>query len=246
MSLIVAHQLPRMIQKGVVATLDLDVYSAASAQQTASAATVTINLGTRTIVDAAAATALGPPATYTLTAATTEDEGLSDQYLEVWSVTIGSTVHTFRRPGYLVRHLFYPTITDTDLTDRDSDLLNIVRSTVTDLSQYREAARKKIERDLLKKGRRPWLIFDNYQLADAHIALSLAYFYRDNAIAIGDGRYDEEEEKRMAEYEKEMAGANFRYDTDETGDITDESMTAATSTLRLTSASRSRFSRRWR
>jgi len=246
MSLTVRHQLPRIVVRGVEQSLDLDVYNAASAQQTCSAATVTIKIGGRVIVDAASATSLGPPAAYTLPAATTEDEGLSDLYLEVWSVTIGGTDYTFRRSGHLVRHAFYPTITDTDLTDRDSDLLNIVPASVTDLSKWREGARKRIERDLLRKGRRPWLIFDSYELSDAHIALSLHLFYRDQHIAIGDGRYKEAAAEYLGEYNEAMASIAFRYDTNETGDIDEEERTSATSILRLTSSPRSRWQRRRR
>jgi len=244
MSLTVRHQLPRIVVRGVEQSLDLDVYSAASAQQTCSAATVTIKLGSKVIVDGASATSLGPPAAYTLPAATTEDEGLSDQYLEVWTVTIGGEPHTFRRSGHLVRHAFHPTITDTDLTDRDSDLLNIVPASVTNLQQWREQARKKIERDLLRKGRRPWLIFDSYELVDAHIALSLSRFYRDQHIAIGDGRYKEAATEYLEEYNEAMASITFRYDDNETGDIDEEDRVSATSILRLTSSPRAGYRRR--
>lgn len=243
MSLTVRHQLPRIVVRGVEQSLDLDVYSAASAQQTCTVATVTIKIGTRVIVDGASASALGPPATYTLPAATTADEALSDQYLEVWSVTIGGANYTFRRAGHLVRTAFYPTITDTDLTDRDSDLLNIVPASVTNLSQWRESARKRIERDLLRKGRRPWLIFDAYELTDAHIALSLHLFYRDQHIAIGDGRYKEAAAEYLEEYNEAMSAVNFRYDTNETGTIDEEERVSSTSILRLTSSSRRRYRR---
>lgn len=246
MSLIVRHQLPRIVQRNAAEALTLDVYSAASVQQTASAATVTIKLGSTVIVDAAAATSLGPPASYTLAAATTENENLSDQYLEIWTVTISGTVYTFRHSGHLVRHKFYPTIIDTDLTDRDSDLLNIVPSSVTDLSQYREAARKRIERDLLRKGRRPWLIFDSYELVDAHIALSLHFFYSDQAIAIGDGRYREAATAYMDEYKTSMAEVNFRYDSNESGEIDEEDRVAGATVYRLTASNRNPNYRRRR
>jgi hypothetical protein len=244
MSFINRHQLPRIVERGVETALSLDIYSASSVQQTATSATVTVKLGSRVLVEGASATTLGPPASYTLPASTLEDEDVSDQYLEVWTLVIGGETHTFRRAGHLVRHAFHPTITDTDLTDRDSDLLNIVPDSETNLSQYREAARKRLERDLLRKGRRPWLIFDSYELTDAHIALSLHLFYRDQHIAIGDGRYKEAADEYGAEYREALSEVNFRYDDNETGNVDTETRQSATSVLRITSSPRTY--RRWR
>ncbi len=237
MSLIVPHQLPRIVERGVATTLSLDVLSAASVQQTASAGMVTVKLGSVVIVDAAAVS-VGPPATYSLLASATSGEGLSDAYLEVWSLTIGGTPYVFRRPGYLVRHVFFPTIGDSDLTDRDSDLLEILPTAETTLEKYREAARKKIERDLLRKGRRPWLVFDSYDLVDAHIALTLSYIYRDLHTKIGDGRYKEEYEARQKEYQRELGSASFRYDGNESGSIDDEVATPSQGPLVLTAGPR--------
>ena len=246
MSLVVAHQLPRIVERGVATALTLDVYSAASVQQTCTAASVTVTLGSTVLVDSASATTLGPPASYTLPAATTEDEGLSDQYLEVWTVTISGAQHRFRRSGHLVRHAFHPTIIDSDLTDHDSDLLNITASGTSNLSQYRETARKRIERDLLRKGRRPWLIFDTYELVDSHISLALHLFYKDQHIAIGDGRYKEAADQYLADYTRFFSQINFRYDTDESGTVSEEQRVAGASVIRLHSGNRKPYRRRYR
>jgi hypothetical protein len=240
MSLIVRHQLPRIVERNVAQTLTCDVYSASSAQQTASAGTLTIKLaGVELVGSAALSASLGPPASYTLLAATTADEALNNAWLELWTLTIGGVVYTFRRPGFLVRHAYYPTITDTDLTDRDSDLLSLLATGDTTLQKYREAARQRIERDLLRKGRRPWLIFDSYDLADAHIALALSYTYRDQANKIGDGRYREEAERRLKEYDAAMGAAIFRYDDNESGNIDETTPTTANGPTILTAGPRS-------
>ena len=67
-----------MIERGVDAALTADVYDAAGVQQTPTAATVAIYAGSKLIVDATAVHAA--PSTYTLLAALTADESLSDEW----------------------------------------------------------------------------------------------------------------------------------------------------------------------
>ncbi|MEL6341529.1 MAG: hypothetical protein AAFV53_00245 [Myxococcota bacterium] len=241
----VRQRLPRLVQIGRETALDLDIYDVASSRLTATAATVTVRLGGEEIVAAAAATTLGPPASYTLPSTATEGRVPHDGWLETWSVTLDGAAHTFQRAGYLVRQLFTPTIIDTDLTYADSDLLSLLPSGVNDLGKYRIKAIEKIQRDLLKKGRRPWLIFDSYDLTDAHVALSLAYAYRDAAIKMGgQTRYMEEYKARLDEYKAEMGDLSFRYDGDEDGtlDEVEETPAAGQGPLLLTAApQRGRF-----
>lgn len=244
MSLTVPHLLPRIVERSVNTTLTLEVRAADGTVQTASAATVTIQDGAAVLVSQAVAS-VGPPASYALSGSVTQGRNLSDAWLEVWALTISGTPYTFRRAGYLVRHAFYPTITDTDLTDRDSDLLTLMPPTLSSLEKYREQARTRIERDLLRKGRRPWLIFDSYDLCDAHIALALARFYWDCHLKVSDGRYGEMAAKLEREYTDEMGRVSFRYDEAESGDVDDPSPTAGQGPLILSAAPRGR-SHRWR
>lgn len=244
MSMAAPHQLPRIVERGVDQTITLDVRASDGTQQTASAGTLTITDGARVLVSASAVT-VGPPASYALAGSLTADGPLSDALLEVWSLTISGVPYVFRRAGYIVRHAFHPTIGDSDLTDRDSDLLSILPSGETTLEKYREAARQRLERDLLRKGRRPWLIFDSYDLFDAHVALSLALFYRDASMKLGDGRYTDEHTARMTEYEHELGRVSFRYDSAESGVIDDETPAASQGPLVLSAAPRGRR-RSWR
>lgn len=247
MSLIVRHQLPRIIERGIEQDISLDVYSSASAQQTASAGSLTIKLGSVVLVDARDLSAsLGPPASTTLSAALTSSESLSEAWLELWTLTIGGQPYTFRRSGFLVRHAFYPTITDTDLTDRDGDLLNLVDGIETSLEKYRETARKKIERDLLRKGRRPWLIFDSYELSDAHIHLSLHYFYREQHTQANDSRYAEAAQYHWDRYVAEFGQVSFRYDDDESGAIDGDETTPTSAAGPVVLTAAPEGPRRWR
>lgn len=234
MALVLRHAGPRIIERGVATSLTADVYSAANAQQTATVATLTIKDGGETVIDAASATSLGPPASYSLLAATTTSRSLSDRWLEIWSMTISGSPYVFRRPAYLVRHAFFPTITDTDLTNRHAELDNLIGTNLDDFSTYREAAREKIERRLIKKGRRPHLIFDSWALFDLHLALTLHLIFRDWASSIGDGRYTQLTEEYRLEYEREWEALTFRFDDDEGGTIDHDVTESATPSLVLT------------
>ncbi len=216
--LTVRQTTPRIVQIGADETLDLRVYSSASAVQTASAATVAITAGGASVLPATSASVVTPTATYALASAATSALGPNSAWLERWAVTIGGTAYTFQRAGYLVRTKFFPTITDDDLLARHSDLLQIVPD--ADLGQWREAAREKIERDLLKGGKRPWLIFDSWALTDAHLSLTLAMFYRDAASSIGGGRYKDLSAEYQESYHKEFDSVSFRQDSDESGTMT--------------------------
>jgi len=114
---------PRVIQKGEINTLYMDIYDRdTQAQATASAATVSIWLGDKQIVTDAAASSLGPPAYYTLPAATTSSETLSERVREVWTLTVSGTEHTVTVGGYLVLYPFVPPFTENDLINRHRSL----------------------------------------------------------------------------------------------------------------------------
>ena len=235
MSLISRQLGPRIVERGVAASLTMPVYSAAGVEQTATVATLTLTDGAETILSAVAATSLGPPAAYSLLAATSQARGLSERWLEVWSLTIGGVVYTFRRSGYLVRHAFHASITDTDLTALHADLLDLLPSGTTDLSAYRSRAAEKIERDLIKKGRRPHLIFDSWALLDAHVALTLHYIFRDFASSIGDGRYQTLAGEYLAQFGAEFDSCKFSYDASESGTPADSALEATAPMIVLTS-----------
>jgi hypothetical protein len=235
MSLISRQLGPRIVERGIAASLTMPVYSAAGVEQTPSAATVRITDGAEVVIDTVAATSLGPPAAYSLLAATSQARGLSERWLEVWSLTIGGLPYTFRRSGYLVRHAFHPSITDTDLTALHADLLDLLPSGTTDMSAYRTRAAEKIERDLIKKGRRPHLIFDSWALLDAHVALSLHYVFRDFASSIGDGRYQTLATEYLAQFGAEFDSCKFSYDASESGTPADSALEATAPMIVLTS-----------
>lgn len=230
--MIVAHALPRIIERGVETALTLDVRDDAGTAQTFTAGTLTILDGSAELLAATAFTT-GAPASYTLPAASTSGRGLSANLVERWTGTIGGTTYTFLRRGYLVRSAFYPTLTDTDLIARHSELGGarpILPQGLTSFSKYRNAAHEAIQRRLIGMGRRPWLIFDGWALYDAHLALTLHLIARDFATSVG-GRWKELEDTYKAEYEAAFGTVSFAYDTSEEGTLTDETRRSAAAPL---------------
>lgn len=215
------QSLPRTIEIGVSTTLTLDVYPEDSATLTAaSAATVTVYQGQAVLVNAAVATVGGAyTASYALSGSVTTGLTPSDDYLEVWSITVSGAVHTFQRAGYLVRRAFHPSVTDAALTDYHSDLANLRPSTLTTYEPYRRRAGDWIQRRLLEQGRRPWLVFDAWALEVPHVYKALSLIFTDFESSIGDGRYAKLAASYEARAEAEFAKVQFRYDLAETGTI---------------------------
>lgn len=224
MALVLRHRAPRTILRGVTSTLTVDVRDEAGTAQTVSAGTLTISDGADVLVDAAAITP-GTPPTYSLSATVTEARSTSDRLLEVWTVTVGSTSYVLTRPAYLVRWTFTPVLTPADLLDLYSDLDAILPPNGTWETKVTDA-RETIERELIKRGRRPDLVLDSWALYDALRHLVLANIFRDAKASIGDGRYAELATEHDAAYRDEWARVVFRYDTSETGTVTTSANTS--------------------
>jgi hypothetical protein len=228
------HSLPRIIEQGVAQTLTLDVYDdATEAQQTASAGTLTASVGGVAVLSAVNAT-LGPPASYALLAATTEASAIEASWLEVWSLTIGGIAYPLQRAGYLVRRAWHPTILDADLIDYHSDLATIRPPSISTFEPYRRKAGDWVQRKLLQTGKRPWLIFDPWQLTEVHAFKALSLIFRDFASSIGDGRYKELAAEYDGKADSAWSAVTFRYDAGHNGTIATSAQEGASSPIVLT------------
>lgn len=226
--LTLAHDGPRVIEIGKTVSLTASLRDETDTVPTVTAAAYTLRDGSAALVDAAAATSLGPPVAYSLAGSVTSSLSPSERILEEWSVTVGGVVTTLRRGGYLVRCAFTPTLTDDDLLSAHRDIRAHLDPEETSFERYREAARTRIERELVKKGRRPWLIFDSWALFDAHLALTLHLVFQDSRSSLGPGEYRELAGEYLARFEREMATeAVFRYDSGDTGRIDEPTQRAA-------------------
>jgi len=228
LALSLRHSLPFFLVRGQDNALEWDVYSAASAQQTATVGTIQVLDGDESIVAAGTAmTTLGPAASYTLTSATLgATRPFSENVMAYATLTISGTAERFRRRGYIVRHAYYPSITDTDLTDEHTELSSILSALdVTSYEKYRERANTAIQRRLLSMGRRPYLIFEPSTLVEPHLALTFHYIFKDFASVIGDGKYRDlrdfywnpVNETGVYETAWRQAASGFQYDEDESG-----------------------------
>jgi hypothetical protein len=213
------YRLPRMIERGASQVLTLPVYAAdGTAQATASSGTVSIYAGSTAIVTDAAVS-VGPPAAYTLAGSATTDQSLSEEWLEIWKLTISGTEYTFQRPAYLVRRVLYATLIDADLVEYHSDLLSLLDPDESNLQKYRDNAWSSVQTALIRKGRRPQLVIDSWQLRQLHAFRTLELFFRDAASSVGDGRYIELAREYGELAAEEWAALSFRYDASEDGYI---------------------------
>ena len=214
--------LPRMIIRGADQTLDVSWYVENSLITTVTAATLTLKQGSTVLLDAVAATTLGgsTSAAYDLTAAEVPDTlSFSDTMLEIWTLdgTVSGTPTTVtaRRSGHLVRTLLYPMITDTDLISRHRRIEDIRPPGISNFSSYRDLAWEVLNRDLIKKGRRPELILSSFALVDAHVYKSLELIFRDAITFVGDGRYNELANMYGEKYTEEWEQVQLVYDRNE-------------------------------
>lgn len=222
--MITRYQLPYFIERNVEQALTLDVYNDAGTQQTASAATITLYRGSTVVVNAAAATSLGPPASYTLPAATTTTEILGDNWLAVWTLTIGGAAREYRREAFLVRDILYPTIIDTDLTDLHPELTTLRPG---GFEAERDASFAMIQRKLIAVGRRPNLILSSSALVDVHTYATLERVFRGFHASIGDERYSELDTKYRDLFQSAWDSLNFKHDADEDGVFSGDAERAA-------------------
>lgn len=215
--MIARYALPRFVELGVTQTLSFDVYVDDGTQQTPTAGTVTVYLGAERLIDAVAVTP-GAPSTYSLLGTVHSTRAPADDYLEVWNLTIGGVPYTFQREGYLVRRAYHPTITDTDLTDRHSELATFAAS-MGGYQKYRDEANVEIQMALIDQGRRPWLVFDRSSVRRLHLLKTFELLFNDFMSVVGDGKWERLRDMYADRYHQALKGITFRYDDGETGTI---------------------------
>ena len=215
--MIIPHDMTRLIRRGATVALTLEIQDDDGNQLSPTSATIQILDGAEEVVATTAVTSVGPPISYTLAGSVHSSRGLSEDWLEIWTPTIAGTEYQFTRLAHLVRRLWYPTVNDSDLEAAHQELARIRPDTIDSYAVYRNRAAGRIQRDLVKKGRRPWLILDAASLYDPHVTLSLGYLFTDWGTQFGQGQWKELGADYMEQYEALMRDANFRYDEDESG-----------------------------
>ena len=211
--------LPVSIVRGEDQDLTVNWYINEIQYQNLTAGNFTLKQGGTILLDAPV-TSLGPSAGYsaqmTLLAAVTQGQPLGTDYLIIWRLTRpGHPPVDFRRAAYLVRTELFPMASDADLVARHSRLDDLLPPGQTSWADYRSLAWEILNRDLIKKGRRPELVLDSFALIDAHVFKSLELIFRDLSTLVGDGRYTEFAILYGEAYVNEWEVIQFRYDRDE-------------------------------
>lgn len=239
------YELPQFVQRGLTTTLEIDVFSDAGEHQDATNAVLTVKAGSRTVIDAADSgsgfVTIGgaKTATFSLLAATTTDESLSDRWLGIWTLTIGGVVQPdFALPIYLVRRTLQPVIDDTDLVELHSDLLALLPPDQDTFEDKRGAAFTLLQKELIRAGRRPQLVIDSWALRDLHRYWTLELIFRDFGMSMQEGSQYRELANEYRDLRKdEFSQSEFNYDFDEDGNIDDgRQQSAAGPVLYLSSA----------
>jgi hypothetical protein len=232
--------LGREVVRGRAMSLTLPlVDDAGNAQTAAAGATLSVWLGSTLLLDEVEVVE-GPPASYALTALEVPATlALSAEWLEVWTTSLG----VFTVSGWLVRRGYASRVTDSTLQQVHPEILHLLPPGETTAEKFRVKASEKIQRELLNKGRRPWLVFEVTALLDAEVYLALHYWAQDAAMRTsGTSTYATLAREFWAAFEREWARVSFNYDADEDGLIDEaDKQTAEPSGILLTQGrSRSR------
>lgn len=239
-------ELPRVVQIGRAASLTLPVYSDAGGQLTASSGTLTVTSGGATLLDEVAVT-VGPPASYSLLAATTASLAPSDTWVETWTlVGIDRIVHT----GSLVRMGYFSRLTDSGMEDVHPEVLDLLPAGETTAERFRRSASGWMQRKLLSKGRRPWLIWDQDALYEPELWRALGLWANDAASRVQSASAQADYARRAREYldraDALFGEVSFRYDAEESGSVDVESTTTAAPAVIMMSGQRPWAGVTWR
>lgn len=223
----VDFQLPYFIVRSADNTIDLSVLEDGEIVGiTSGIVTVTDGQGAEIVSGATITVNLDGSASYTIAASVlTSDLPLSENWLVKWDIVIDGVTKTYRNTAMYVYQDLQPVVNNTSLIDRHTQLNHLLPSTDYDSWDHAiNQAWNTIVRDLMVKGKRPWLILSPYNLYEAHVALSLVYIFRDlETNMTGAGRYKELEEKYNKIYNNKMDNLVLEYyDQNEDGINNDE------------------------
>ena len=168
------------------------------------------------IVNGASATIAGDGViSYTHT--TTElasSRSLGEGYIQEWSATIDSVVHTFRRMASLVLRRLYAVVSDIDLVAVYTDLEELRPSSISSYQKYIDDAWYQIIRKIRQRGSFEYLVLSSESLYEAHRHLALYLIFRDfhSSLGASSGRYYDLALEHMKMYELEFKSINWLYD----------------------------------
>jgi hypothetical protein len=226
------HSLPVTIERGADTVLTLDLRDANGEVAIPESVSLVIRSGGVTLDTFTADIDSAGAVTVDLPGDASSEWALTDALLLEWSVTIEGSLYRYRVTGAVCLTAYEPTITASDVFDRypalraaldESSIGSLILSTSGE-----------IQRRIMEKGRRPYLIMDRWAVADAHLDLALWRIMDAADNALSDDRWRRAAEKHEEGYASRWASLSFRYDLAESGDVATASPEPASPVLILT------------
>ena len=235
------------IERGRLQTLTCPTQRA-GATATPSSGTITIYRPDQTVLVTSAVSVSGlGVAFYQLAAVTTTAEQLGEGWLVEWALLMPDSVtHTFRNDAALCRRTLYPVVSDADLTQRHSDLPNLLASGTTSYQSYLDEAFATICNRLISQGRRPYLVIQPSALREAHVAMTLHLIFLDYATSAGDSsRWQVLADHYSRAYTEAWNQLKFTYDEADANKVDANMKKGAASTVWLNGRGGQTYWTRW-
>jgi len=232
------HSLPLSVERGSDQTLSLELIDDAGVAASVSAASLVLKNGLTVLLTAADAED-GGVATYDLDGSTSTPWGLTEDLFAVWTVTVDGVQYTYKQTGSVCIWAYAPTLTAQDIYVRYPGLRQSF--SVQEVTDMLSSTSGELERRLIGKGRRPFLIMDRWALADVHLDLCLSRLLSSADTTLNDERFRTASVAHMKAYEEGFGRLNFRYDFSESGDVAVAEPAEAVTPLVLTGARQGSF-----
>lgn len=213
----ITFPLHHIIERNRATVIEAPVYQD-GALVAPTAGTATVKDGGGTTISTGSVTITGDVATYTVPAADTDDESLSDDWVVEWSLTVAGSTVVAANVAHLARQKLYAPVSSADLRRafRSLDSTDTASvTTVSDLSPYIEEAWYEIEDRLINKGRRAELVMSPSSLRRPLKHLALAGLFDD--LALRSPEWSEHGPRQRQLYEAAWGELSFRYDADQDG-----------------------------
>ncbi len=227
------HTLPVTIERGADVTLTLDLRGADGEAVIPSAVSLVIRDGLTVRATITADVSPAGEVTAELLAATSEDWPLTDALLLEWSATVDGTVYRYRVTGAVCLWTYDSTLTADDVFSRYPALRAALAA--DDVGTFITNAHGEIQRRILEKGRRPYLIADSWAVSDAHLELALWRVMAAADNSLNDERWARAAEQHEEGYRTRWGSLSFRYDLSESGDVSEAAPEPASPVIVLTS-----------
>ena len=207
-------RLPSYLRRAVATTAELPVtVDSVLTEPTSGTYTLTRPDGTDA-VDAAATTQTGSVATYAVTLAASE--ALGEGWRESWALVFSGVTHTFVREAACVRSAPACEVSALEMRARHPELAN-QSTTIADDETAIEEAWISVQRWLIGKGRRPYLVIPSGALSEPVLLRALAIRFRNLSTFAGGSRYSELADYYDSQVMLTLDSLSLTYDLDDDG-----------------------------